>query len=310
LSALRARSRGESKPIDSGEPHSTPMPQGSLPPLVREVIHSTLYARGSGYFNAAPVIASPPSPLRISRMVGAAEYRGAVAALYASSPGAWATPSELFAPHHARVVTRYMLSSSPPSAPLTVFEVGGGSGAHACAALDFLAADAPAAYATCSYTILEVSERLQAAQSAALAARGHARVARSVLADATAQLPPRLAHAGPCFVVALEVLDNLPHDKVARRRGDGAWCEVRVGAEIEGAKRDHRANAAAHGCGVPDATSGTSAQVARIRRPDVMAASLSVSACASSLARRPRTSPSASSRSRLMVHAVRIVAGT
>ena len=213
---------------------SASAPAGSLPPLpplVREVMHASLYAPRCGYFNAAPRLATPASPLAPAAMLGAGAWRAAVAALYASSPGGWATPSELFAPHHAVIITRYMLlqaAAAAAASPLVIYEVGGGSGAHACSALDWLAAAAPRAYARASYTILEVSQRLQAAQTAALAARGHAHVARSLLADA-ACLPPAVADDRPCFVLALEVLDNLPHDKVVRVAG-GGWRETRVGA--------------------------------------------------------------------------------
>ena len=194
--------------------------------LVREYIHHALYARTTGYFNALPVIA-PALPVAISSLVGRAAWHQHVAQLYASSPHGWATPTELFAPHHARVITRYMLLNLAPSAPLVVYEVGGGSGAHAVATLDFLAASAPHVYARTDYTILEVSPRLQSVQAAALAASGHAGVARSLLADAAA-LPVAVSDDRPCFALALEVLDNLPHDKVAALRRGGGWAEVRI----------------------------------------------------------------------------------
>lgn len=41
----------------------------------------------------------------------------------------------------------------------------------------------------------------------------------------------------PCFVLMLEVLDNLPHDRVERKRSAQEWKETRVQEEATGGDR-------------------------------------------------------------------------
>ena len=78
--------------------------------LVRDYIREALCGPG-GYFSgaASPVIASPKSlPFRSFR--GAADYRAAVAARYASGGGDFATPVDLFAPWYSYAVARWALA--------------------------------------------------------------------------------------------------------------------------------------------------------------------------------------------------------
>jgi hypothetical protein len=202
---------------------------------MRDYIARCLTRGESSYFSK-PVIAPLPRPLDFASLRGKSEYDRAVAALFAASAQGWLTPSEIFAPHYSRAVAHWFLSATPPRAPLRVFEVGGGSGAHAVNALDHVRAVAPARYATASYTILEASARLCGAQAAAIERAGHGGVARSVHTDALrlGELP-ELHTREPCVVVALEVLDNLPHDKVVCI--DGALHEARVKEDAAGGGR-------------------------------------------------------------------------
>jgi hypothetical protein len=150
-----------------------------------------------------------------------------------------------------------------PGAPLVIFELGGGNGTNARAILDHIRATAPRVYARTTYTIVEVSGAMAARQRAAAVAGGHANCA-VVHADAvtwdgwgtvTAAAAARVrgasragggggggsgaaaaaaaAAASPPFVLALEVLDNLPHDKIAWR--EGAWWQVEVERNADGA---------------------------------------------------------------------------
>lgn len=139
------------------------------------------------------------------------------------------TPVEVFQPHYSYGIARYIASqwtAASSSQPLVLYEVGGGNGTHARHVLDWLQRHAPAAYAGCSYTLLEFSGRLRDAQAAAVAP--HAPLVRILEADATHLDAATLApDPRPCFVMGLEVLDNLPHDKVVRF-GRSAWHEAHV----------------------------------------------------------------------------------
>jgi len=265
--------------------------------LVREHIRAALYDPAAGYFAALPVIAAPAVPRPQWRdMLGRSEYRAWLAAAYAAAPHGWLTPVEIFAPQYSQAVASAVLhgwrvanataraaaaatSLSSPSSPLPlrVVEIGGGSGTHACAFLDAVAATAPAAYATMRYEVWEVSSRLREAQTAAFAAARHGGVARSLPIDASTLATAAVAAAGGAgstpplqaswrdatvslrcdaaalraasavrgsalpdhavtFVVALEVLDNQPLDKVAvvRRGGGGGAAYETYEAVVAG----------------------------------------------------------------------------
>ena len=212
--------------------------------LMRDYVHSALYSSASPYFSKA-VFASPAggagAALPFAALQGRAAYDARVAALYAASARGWLTPVELFAPWYSYAIARCVLAAAPAEAPLRVYEVGGGTGAHARHFLDYVRAAAPARYARpggVSYTILEISPQLCQRQGEALEAAGHARsVAASACVDA-ARAHEHLRDDRPCTVVALEVLDNLPHDKVVCL--DGAlhetWVEEEEEEEEEGEK--------------------------------------------------------------------------
>ncbi len=201
----------------------------------------------------------PSAPLDFRSMLGEGEYRHAIDALYASHGHAlWSTPAELFAPHYSHAVARCALAAADARAAadgtsaearsLRVLELGGGSGAHAAAFLDYVRGARPELYARTEYVALEVSGALGDAQRARAAAAGHAaafRVARCDVADG-GRWPVGDARDGEAVVVvALEVFDNLPHDKVAyggeRESGGEALEEVVVVDEAR--RRDARGGA-------------------------------------------------------------------
>ena len=157
--------------------------------------------------------------------------------------------------------------------PLRIVEVGGGTGTNAASILDYLRDEAPERYSTMSYLLLEISPALAEQQRERLAQAGHEAVSQVVVADALSEFDAQQypARPGPglsfsasasssspaaassasvlldkvfsrdrhgvCvdrwFVLGLEVLDNLPHDKVVEREDGGGWYEVHVEAEAE-----------------------------------------------------------------------------
>jgi hypothetical protein len=218
----------------------------STPPLLTtaEFIHGALYDPSFGYFSTVDVIASQPAPMRFGDILGRAEYRAKLAAVYAEHGTGWLTPCELFAPWYSQAIARYLLKwlsaqrakTGKPLLPLRVYELGGGTGANARHVLDFLRVNAPGVYKGMSYRVLEISERLHGIQLASLAAHS---VAGSVVVDAMS-LGGRLSDPSPCIVIGLEVLDNLPHSK-AVGLADGAGgvrvLEARVREGVDGVGR-------------------------------------------------------------------------
>ena len=114
--------------------------------------------------------------------------------------------------------------------PLRVAEFGVGTGAHALNFLDFVKARAPDAYAGAAYVAVDSSADACDAFLERLAP--HGAVAAAVVGDAAGEWAlPWGDDDAPVAIVALELLDNLPHDKV-RWTADGI-LEARV---VDGAE--------------------------------------------------------------------------
>lgn len=199
--------------------------------LVRDYVARALYDRERGYFVKRHVVGSPPHPIAFTQLLNEFEYRATLAKLYAKDAHAWFTPVELFAPHYSNALAAYAVtqhvSQGRGSQPLIVYELGGGNGTNAAYFLDWVQAHNPALYKRSRYCILEISPSLQQRQLVTL--HRHAAVATSELCDAT-QLSSVLC-SDPCVVIALEVLDNLPHDKVVRFAARDAWQQTCVHSE-------------------------------------------------------------------------------
>jgi len=116
--------------------------------------------------------------------------------------------------------------------PLVIYELGGGTGTLARDILNWLRQYTPEVHATCQYTCIEISPTLAELQyKRVVMEQGgvHKNQFQVVRGDA-AEIETwekenfdlnRGSHSyrveeedEPCFVVAMEVLDNLPHDKV------------------------------------------------------------------------------------------------
>ena len=106
---------------------------------------------------------------------------------------------------------------------LNVFEVGAGNGTCAVNILDFVRTYYPQVYAQTHYNIIEMSESLSWQQRELLDAN-HAGHYRVHTANAAEWKQTQSEHA---VVFGLEVLDNMPHDKVVRGK-DGQWYQVMV----------------------------------------------------------------------------------
>ncbi len=106
---------------------------------------------------------------------------------------------------------------------LVIYEIGGGYGTNAQCILDYLQTQAPEVYARTKYTIIEISRPLAEKQLERLGPR-HGSVCQVVQQDVLEWTRQRIqleqqqqqpqSKASSPFILALEVLDNLPHDKV------------------------------------------------------------------------------------------------
>ncbi|GMF57782.1 unnamed protein product [Phytophthora fragariaefolia] len=213
----RGVATGAAAPPESGEPGV----------LTREFIYASLYAKEAGYFTTQQreVLHAPAQGIDFGNLWGAGEYRNVVAQLYEQSPEAWLTPVEVFAPHYSQALARYMLSSPHFRERLEVFEIGGGSGSNALHVLDFLQQHAPDVYAKTKYTLIEISPVMAERQRRRVATK-HPQQCTVINQDILTFADTHAPVNSQCFFLALEVLDNLPHDKVTLH--NGKWLETVV----------------------------------------------------------------------------------
>jgi hypothetical protein len=194
----------------------------------------------SGYFNKA-VIARLAQPLGFRRMSGEREYREVLAKHYQTSRRAWLTPVEIFQPHYAEAVGDSMLrrhrDTFGADEPLRICEVGGGTGTAAVSLLHWLRRTSPRDYERCSYVLLEPSALLAQVQMERLRDEGfgqeRARVVHAPMSGWREALGGR--QKGGWSLLLLEVLDNLPHDKLRHDIEAGVLLEAHVVEECSSA---------------------------------------------------------------------------
>jgi Putative S-adenosyl-L-methionine-dependent methyltransferase len=164
---------------------------------------------------------------------------------YRRTKGQWLTPSELFTPYYSQCIARWMVrqmqwkmkQSQPSLVNLEIVELGGGRGTNAMNILDYIHESVPDdIYPNISsYTVVDYSQPLLDYQQETFSTTIHAskfssqnldlcEYASSTLGfDATtsSQLPLFSTKPSPfkknktvTIVFGLEILDNLPHDKI------------------------------------------------------------------------------------------------
>eukprot|EP00775_Hariotina_reticulata_P008482 gene8482-8664_t len=184
-----------------------------------------------GYFNKPqPPIKRLTEPITFNRLLNQAEYRALLGRIYQQLQVDWLTPVEVFAPWYGRALARYILEcrqhtlhANSSKTPLAIVEIGGGTGTLAASVLDHIAETEPITYSAMSYTTIEISPSLAAQQHEfVVKQRGHSQAWRCIQQDAStaqawqevaAALPPRHNLGQHTFVLMMEVLDNLPHDR-------------------------------------------------------------------------------------------------
>ncbi|KAL7423809.1 hypothetical protein Q5752_001393 [Cryptotrichosporon argae] len=193
--------------------------------LVRDFIDDSLYNPHYGYFSRNVTIFTPPSAgYDFAQFQDQAAFEDAVAGRYESEYDGlpeglgrqvWHTPTELFKPHYARaltsaIVAQYRLNHFP-HAPLVIYEVGAGNGSFMLDALAYIKSHHPEVFARTKYRIVEISGALAKIQRRRAREAGLEKVVEIVNVD---WVKWEGGSREPCYVVALEVFDNLAHDMV------------------------------------------------------------------------------------------------
>lgn len=124
----------------------------------------------------------------------------------------WHTPTELFQPYYGEGLAKYILESyksNDSGHDLIIYEVGAGNGTLMLNILDYLEKHEPGIYETVKYRIIEISSKLFNKQNSRLERhKNHVEVINKSILEWETPVNE------PCFLIALEVFDNLSHDVV------------------------------------------------------------------------------------------------
>ena len=240
------------------------MARRAAPRLLRDYVEHALYSRTTGYFAAKDVVGGLHSPLPYQSFRNEYDYRQAVSERYnaGTTGSAWLTPSEVFTPHYGEaiarsIVDRHRWTYPSSSEPLQLLEIGGGNGTLAADILGYLRRNEPELYSSMRYLLVEVSARYAEAQRRTLAASGH--LAAPGEAAARVEVVNQCARSwavercgrgaqleGPWWICMMEVLDNLPHDRIRiSTNAHGSALEEAVVVELREADEVLRAS---HAC--------------------------------------------------------------
>ena len=127
------------------------------------------------------------------------------------------TPSECFKPYFSYSVANCMLNQmeNRKERKLRILEIGPGTGSFADSLLDFMRNYDLSMYRNCEYTFVEISP-YQASQCENLMRQNHSQLLDSgqikIFNGSILDLQTKTKDF--CFVVGMEILNNMPHDRL------------------------------------------------------------------------------------------------
>ena len=210
--------------------------------LVRKLIGKRL----ANYYSqpSSKVVGSAQSGVDLRSLLGEWHWKRLYQRLYQEQEGQWLTPVELFQPHFSNILGNFIIeaarqddSAAVASERIEIVELGGGRGTNAGLILNYLEETAPDLYERLSYTIIDNSESLIELQKDSISKQQrhvskvdfHRKDLMDIAEKKITLLPPLLSSQSTTTVVlALELFDNLPHDKIRVRVGGHAIEQVQV----------------------------------------------------------------------------------
>ncbi|EMD39278.1 hypothetical protein CERSUDRAFT_134267 [Gelatoporia subvermispora B] len=186
--------------------------------LVRDFIEDSLYNPHYGYFPKRAAIFNMERPLDFGRVRNMGEFDNIVAQTYienghGSGPGVqmWHTPTEIFKPWYGRAIAQCLVSDYLlkhfPYEDFLVYEIGAGNGTLAKDILDCIREQYPEVYDRTRYNIIEISENLANLQREKLCDEHPC-----VTVHNKSVFDWDMRESAPCYVLAMEVVDNFAHD--------------------------------------------------------------------------------------------------
>ncbi|KAI9470200.1 S-adenosyl-L-methionine-dependent methyltransferase [Coemansia mojavensis] len=205
-------------------------PPRNVTMLTRDFISDSLYNPAYGYFSKQALIFSPQKGYNFGEFRDSADFLSTMGRQYEeieqelddvrSIPRQlWHTPTEILKPWYGYSVARHIAQqyaedrkNGVHNGPLVIYEVGGGNGTLMLNILDYLREYEPDMYNQTEYNLIEISPKLARQQLSRHASsstlHGNARIINQSILDWDKH------ENRPCFVVAMEVIDNLAHDVV------------------------------------------------------------------------------------------------
>lgn len=200
-----------------------------------EFIHDRLYHRTQGYFSKKEnQLGFMEDPIPFEDIFGYEDYNKLLYERYPKN--AWLTPSEIFKPYYGMTIASYIstvleqyntIDPNTKLQPLKIIEVGAGNGSAALSILNYFKMYKPKKYQTLELKIVEISPimiarcRFQLAKlHGPLIENGQIQFIDSSIVDYTKKDPELV------FVILLEVLDNMPHDRIY-------WVAIRLSTRMK-----------------------------------------------------------------------------
>lgn len=185
---------------------------------------------GAYYAQASDSVVGSIEQSRIPFMslLGEYHWKRLYRRLYDENKGQWLTPVELFKPHYSNILGDYVIERFGSilhfSSGLEIVELGGGRATNAVIVLDYLREKRPDIYEVVTYRIIDSSPSLHQLQKDIIATTDHAERVVCQLKDALDVAEGKFDFVGdspaPTVLLCLEILDNLPHDKIRIRSGN------------------------------------------------------------------------------------------
>ena len=191
--------------------------------LTRDFIHDRLYYPKTGYFSKNDVqLGFLEEPIDFSQIFGYEDYTRILEQRYPKN--AWLTPSEIFKPWYGMTIANYISvcldkyvakGSFNRNQKLKIIEVGAGNGSAAESMLDYLRSFHPLLYKHMEYTIVEISPVMTARCRKNLSLKHGKKIQQNEIRFENVSISKYPKKDNDLtFVVMLEVLDNMPHDRV------------------------------------------------------------------------------------------------
>mmetsp|Transcript_13853 Transcript_13853/g.23626 ORF Transcript_13853/g.23626 Transcript_13853/m.23626 type:complete len:325 (+) Transcript_13853:229-1203(+) len=144
---------------------------------------------------------------------------------------AWLTPSELFKPYYSYSLANFMVNQmeNTNAKQLRIVEIGPGTGTNADSILEYLKNYHLDLYKSCSYTLVEISPGL-ALECEALMLKKHSQLYNLDQIQIFNQsiFDFKVKESKHCFVIGLEILDNMPHDRLYMNKETGRFDQQAV----------------------------------------------------------------------------------